>query len=201
MAQTTVDGFDLSPTASATDAADAAGSTDKPAQALASKPKPAKPVDPTMVVAPRAIDPRVAWQLQSMMRDVGQRGTATDAKVLGREDVGGKTGSTNDHRDAWFSGFGGRYVTTVWVGRDDFKSLGYREYGGKAALPIWINYMKAALKDEPARDLDPPQGMVQVKANGVVEWLKVEDEERMQSELEAIPEADVQPDEEAFDIF
>ena len=201
VAQTTVDGFDLSPTASATDAADAAGSTDKPAQALASKPKPAKPVDPTMVVAPRAIDPRVAWQLQSMMRDVVQRGTATDAKVLGREDVGGKTGSTNDHRDAWFSGFGGPYVTTVWVGRDDFKSLGYREYGGKAALPIWINYMKAALKDEPARDLDPPQGMVQVKANGVVEWLKVEDEERMQSELEAIPEADVQPDEEAFDIF
>ena len=198
VAQTTVDGFDLSPTASATDAT---GSTDKPAQALASKPKPAKPVDPTMVVAPRAIDPRVAWQLQSMMRDVVQRGTATDAKVLGREDVGGKTGSTNDHRDAWFSGFGGRYVTTVWVGRDDFKSLGYREYGGKAALPIWINYMKAALKDEPARDLDPPQGMVQVKANGVVEWLKVEDEERMQSELEAIPEADVQPDEEAFDIF
>ena len=201
VAQTTVDGFDLSPTATATDATDAAGSTDKPAQALASKPKPAKPVDPTMVVAPRAIDPRVAWQLQSMMRDVVQRGTATDAKVLGREDVGGKTGSTNDHRDAWFSGFGGRYVTTVWVGRDDFKSLGYREYGGKAALPIWINYMKAALKDEPARDLDPPQGMVQVKANGVVEWLKVEDEERMQSELEAIPEADVQPDEEAFDIF
>ena len=201
VAQTTVDGFDLSPTASATDATDAASSTDKPAQALVSKPKPAKPVDPTMVVAPRAIDPRVAWQLQSMMRDVVQRGTATDAKVLGREDVGGKTGSTNDHRDAWFSGFGGRYVTTVWVGRDDFKSLGYREYGGKAALPIWINYMKAALKDEPARDLDPPQGMVQVKANGVVEWLKVEDEERMQSELEAIPEADVQPDEEAFDIF
>ena len=201
VAQTTVDGFDLSPTASTTDATDAAGSTDKPAQALASKPKPAKPVDPTMVVAPRAIDPRVAWQLQSMMRDVVQRGTATDAKVLGREDVGGKTGSTNDHRDAWFSGFGGRYVTTVWVGRDDFKSLGYREYGGKAALPIWINYMKAALKDEPARDLDPPQGMVQVKANGVVEWLKVEDEERMQSELEAIPEADVQPDDEAFDIF
>ena len=198
VAQTTVDGFDLSPTAST---ADAAGGTDKPAQAVESKPKPAKPIDPSMVVAPRAIDPRVAWQLQSMMRDVVQRGTATDARVLGREDVGGKTGSTNDHRDAWFSGFGGRYVTTVWVGRDDFKSLGYREYGGKAALPIWINYMKAALKDEPARDLDPPQGMVQVKANGVVEWLKVEDEERMQSELETIPEADAQPDEEAFDIF
>ncbi len=52
-----------------------------------------------------------------MMRDVVQRGTGTPAKVLGREDVGGKTGSTNDHRDAWFSGFGGPYVTTVWVGR------------------------------------------------------------------------------------
>ncbi len=70
-------------------------------------------------------------QLVSMMRDVVQRGTGTAAKVLGREDIGGgKTGSTNDHRDAWFSGFGGPLATTVWVGRDDFKSLGYREYGG-----------------------------------------------------------------------
>jgi penicillin-binding protein 1A len=154
-----------------------------------------------MVVAPRAIDPRVAWQLQSMMRDVVKRGTATDARVLGREDVGGKTGSTNDHRDAWFSGFGGQYVTTVWVGRDDFKPLGYREYGGKAALPIWIGYMKAALKDQPARDLEPPAGMAQVKANGVVEWLKVEDQERLQSELDSIPEQDSQPGEDAFDIF
>ena len=145
VAQTKVDGFDFGPTGgTATDAGSTADAA-KPATATATKPKPAKPVDPTMVVAPRAIDPRVAWQLQSMMRDVVQRGTATDAKVLGRADVGGKTGSTNDHRDAWFSGFGGPYVTTVWVGRDDFKSLGYREYGGKAALPIWIGYMKTAL--------------------------------------------------------
>ena len=196
--QTRVDGFDLSPTGSApADAGDAA----KSAQTATSKPKPSKPADPTMVVAPRAIDPRVAWQLQSMMRDVVKRGTATDARVLGREDVGGKTGSTNDHRDAWFSGFGGQYVTTVWVGRDDFKSLGYREYGGKAALPIWINYMKVALKDQPARDLEPPEGMVQVQANGVVEWVKAEDQERMQSEFDAMPEEDAQPSEEAFDIF
>ena len=101
------------------------------------------------VLAPRAIDARVAYQLVSMMRDVVLRGTGTAAKVLGREDVAGKTGSTNDHRDAWFSGFGGPYVTTVWVGRDDFRSLGYREYGGKAALPIWIEYMRVALKDQP----------------------------------------------------
>ena len=200
VAQTKVDGFDFGPTGGASaDAGTAAAA--KPATAATSKPKETKPADPTMVVAPRAIDPRVAWQLQSMMRDVVQRGTATDAKVLGRADVGGKTGSTNDHRDAWFSGFGGRYVTTVWVGRDDFKSLGYREYGGKAALPIWINYMKAALKGQPERDLEPPAGMVQVKANGVVEWLKVEDQERMQSELDTIQDQDAQPDEEAFDIF
>ena len=193
-----VDGFDLGPAAGASTPAPVA-SAGKPSEAP--KPREAKPLDPGMVVAPRAIDPRVAWQLQSMMRDVVKRGTATDARVLGREDVGGKTGSTNDHRDAWFSGFGGRYATTVWVGRDDFKSLGYREYGGKAALPIWINYMKVALKEQPERDLDPPEGMVQIKANGVVEWLKVEDEERMLSELDIAPEQDAQPDEEAFDIF
>ena len=61
--------------------------------------------------------------------------------------------------------------------------------------------MRVALKDQPLRDLDPPEGMVQVRANGVVEWLKVEDEERMLGELETLPEQDVQPDEEAFDIF
>ena len=197
-AATKVDGFDFGP-AGATAAAPAAqpGKDVQPAKPAAD----AKPVDPSMVVAPRAIDPRVAWQLQSMMRDVVRRGTATDAKALGREDVGGKTGSTNDHRDAWFSGFGGPYVTTVWVGRDDFKSLGYREYGGKAALPIWIGYMKVALKDQPERLPEPPAGMVEVRSNGAVEWLKVEDEERMRNELDIAPEEDAQPAEEAFDIF
>lgn len=100
-------------------------------------------------MAPRAIDERVVFQLVSMMRDVVLRGTATAARSLNRQDIAGKTGSTNEHRDAWFSGFGGPYVTTVWVGRDDFQSLGYREYGGKAALPIWIEYMRTALKDKP----------------------------------------------------
>ena len=195
---TRVDGFDLGPAGST---AAPAGDAAVPTQARTSKPSATKPADPTMIVAPRAIDPRVAWQLQSMMRDVVKRGTATDARVLGREDVGGKTGSTNDHRDAWFSGFGGQYATTVWVGRDDFKSLGYREYGGKAALPIWINYMKAALKDQPGRNLEPPEGMVEVRSNGVVEWVKVEDQERMQSEMDMQPEQETAADEEAFDIF
>src|SRR3546814_1031647 len=88
-----------------------------------------------------------------MMRDVVQRGTGTAARVLGREDVAGKTGSTNDYRDAWFSGFGGGVVTTVWVGRDDFRSLGYREYGGRAALPIWIDYMRVARSEEHTSEL------------------------------------------------
>ena len=199
-----VDGFNLGPTA----APDAA----KPE---ASKPKdePKKTAIDTrdMVKAPRAIDGRIAYQIVSMLRDVVQRGTGTAAKVLGREDVGGKTGSTNDHRDAWFSGVGGPYVTTVWVGRDNYKSLGYREYGGKAALPIWIDYMRVALKDQPISPNEPPEGMVKVSVSasgalvpgeggGIVEWVKAEDLERMQSYVDYGP-AETAPAEEEFDIF
>ncbi|MGV8943967.1 penicillin-binding protein 1A [Thermomonas sp.] len=214
VAQTKVAGFDLGPSASAPAPASAPTSTNAGAGKVAGSvtPAPAKPIDPDMVVAPHAIDPRVAYQMQSMMRDVVRRGTATAAKVLGRDDIGGKTGSTNDHRDAWFSGFGGPYVTTVWVGRDDFRSLGYREYGGKAALPIWINYMRVALKDQPERDPEPPAGMVQVSvgaggrllpgaSGGVVEWVKAEDLERMESYAEPDADPNAQPDEAAFDIF
>jgi penicillin-binding protein 1A len=149
-----------------------------------------------------------------MLRDVVLRGTGTAAKVLGREDVGGKTGSTNDHRDAWFSGFGGPYITTVWVGRDDFKSLGYREYGGKAALPIWIDYMRVALKDKPIQPNDPPQGMVKVTVGaggrlipggtgGITEWVKAEDLERMQNDIDYGPstQQQTQDSEESYDIF
>jgi penicillin-binding protein 1A len=210
VAQTKVAGFDLGPTAGTPVLTAPTATSGKPPATPA--PAPAKPVDPDMVVAPRAIDPRVAFQMQSMMRDVVRRGTATAAKVLGRDDIGGKTGSTNDHRDAWFSGFGGPYVTTVWVGRDDFRSLGYREYGGKAALPIWINYMRVALKGQPERNPDPPTGMVQVSvgaggrllpasSGGIVEWVKTEDLERMESYSEPDVDPNAQPDEEAFDIF
>ena len=141
-ASNVVAGFDLGPAAPAP-------APRRQATSQGAAPSRAATLPADAVLAPRAIDERVAYQLVSMMRDVVQRGTGTAAKVLGREDVGGKTGSTNDHRDAWFSGFGGDIVTTVWVGRDDFRSLGYREYGGKAALPIWIDYMRVALKDQP----------------------------------------------------
>ncbi|MFN3704151.1 penicillin-binding protein 1A [Thermomonas sp.] len=200
----TVDGFNLGP-AGAAPAPTPTQPSGTPAQAAA-------PLAPGQPVAPRAIDPRVAWQLASMMRDVVKRGTATAARVLNREDVGGKTGSTNDHRDAWFSGFGGPFVTTVWVGRDDFRSLGYREYGGKAALPIWISYMQTALKDQPERLPPPPAGMVQVSVSangrllpggegGIVEWIKAEDLQRMEEDALTEPETDAAPAEESFDIF
>ena len=200
----TVAGFDLGPAASTRPAA----TDDEP---KAGDRAPTTELPEGAVVAPRAIDARVAYQMVSMMRDVVQRGTGTAAKVLKREDVGGKTGSTNDHRDAWFSGFGGPFVTTVWVGRDDFKSLGYREYGGKAALPIWIEYMRVALEDQPIARNEPPDGMVKVSVGangqliedgggGIVEWVKAEDLERMEAYVDYGPSDEV-PAEEAFDIF
>ena len=198
-----VDGFNFGAAAPASPPAQTPSS-----EAVVADAKPAAP-PPSGKVAPRAIDERSAYQLVSMMRDVVQRGTGTAAKVLEREDVGGKTGSTNDHRDAWFSGFGGPLATTVWVGRDDFQSLGYREYGGKAALPIWIDYMRVALKDQPIAANEPPAGMVRVyvdnaghmstEGGGLAEYVKVEDLERMRNNLDFLgPE---QSDEEAFDIF
>jgi penicillin-binding protein 1A len=205
-----VDGFNLGPAeqpkpAKPANPAGKAGEVGPPAAAAEPGPPPAD-----TVLAPRAIDPRVAYQIVSMMRDVVQRGTGTAAKVLGREDVAGKTGSTNDYRDAWFSGLGGNVVTTVWVGRDDFRSLGYREYGGRAALPIWIDYMRVALKDQPIAPNDPPDGMVKVSvaangtlveggSGGITEYVKVEDLQRMQEYTDY--NADQSQDEEAFDIF
>ncbi|MGO1002911.1 penicillin-binding protein 1A [Lysobacter sp. CA196] len=214
---TVVDGFDLGPAGGSADTAKPDPKKPDP-KAKKAEDKPAAPKKEltaaekaSMNLAPRAIDDRIAYQIVSMLRDVVKRGTGTAAKVLGREDVGGKTGSTNDHRDAWFSGFGGPYVTTVWVGRDNYKSLGYREYGGKAALPIWIDYMRVALKDQPLAVNEPPQGMVKVSvagngalipdgAGGVIEWVKAEDLERMQTYTDYGNEESA-PSEESYDIF
>jgi penicillin-binding protein 1A len=176
---------------------------------------PADQVGPQeLALAPRAIDERTAYQASSMMRDVVLRGTATAAKVLERADIGGKTGSTNDHRDAWFSGFGGDLATTVWVGRDRFESLGYKEYGGKAALPIWISYMGAALKGVPLKDDTPPNGIVVVSVNrntgglvpegtpgALVEYFKSEDYDRVVAAGYNPSDMGEQAEDEAFDIF
>ena len=163
-------------------------------------------------LAPRAIDARTAFMIQSMLRDVVQRGTGRAATAIGRPDIGGKTGSTNDYRDAWFSGFGGDLVTTVWVGKDDFSTLGRGEYGGKAALPIWIGYMDAALKDVPLYDPEPPTGLVTASVDAISgrlvpegtpgsvrDYIKREDYDRISAQG-----FDVEPvlsNEEAFDIF
>jgi penicillin-binding protein 1A len=113
--------------------------------------------------APRAIEATNAYQIVSMMRDVVRAGTGRKAMALGRSDLAGKTGTTNDQRDAWFSGYNGDIVTTAWVGFDDQRPLGARETGAAAALPMWIDYMRVALKDRPEHNLDPPRGMVTVR--------------------------------------
>jgi penicillin-binding protein 1A len=126
---------------------------------------------PTVVLAPYTVDERNTFMISDMMLDVVKRGTAMEARVLNRADVGGKTGSTNDHRDAWFSGFGGDLVTTVWVGKDNYQSLGSGEYGGRAALPIWINFMRTALNGVPLKNMTPPAGLTK-STNG--DYLKAE---------------------------
>lgn len=111
--------------------------------------------------APLAIDPRNAYIMTSMLGDVVRYGTAARAMSLGRRDLAGKTGTTNDVIDAWFAGFSQRnLVAIVWVGYDQPKPLGGSESGGHAALPIWMNYMAQTLKGVPERPLQAPQGMV-----------------------------------------
>lgn len=114
-------------------------------------------------IAPRVVDPRAQFQLYSMLQDVIRRGTATRARELNRTDIAGKTGTTNDQKDAWFSGFNPKIVTTVWVGFDQPQNLGRAEFGGTAALPIWIDYMRVALKDSPQTPPRIPDGIATVR--------------------------------------
>ncbi|WP_440455223.1 penicillin-binding protein 1A [Psychrobacter sp. ASPA161_9] len=99
--------------------------------------------------APRILKPRVAYEMADILRDVVQRGTAVRAKALGRNDIGGKTGTTNEAKDAWFAGFHPTSATVVWMGFDQPSTLGRREYGGVAALPVWMDFMRAQLKNKP----------------------------------------------------
>jgi penicillin-binding protein 1A len=113
--------------------------------------------------APRVISARNIWLMNSLMRDVIKRGTGRRALQLGRKDLAGKTGTTNDQRDAWFSGFNPSIITTVWVGFDRLEPLGRRETGARAALPVWIDYMREALLDRSEEFLDQPEGLVTVR--------------------------------------
>ncbi len=120
---------------------------------------------PAIIPAPRVIDERVVYIMDSMLKDVVIRGTATKAKVIKRSDIAGKTGTTNQATNAWFSGYGGGLVTTAWVGFDQVSTLGAREFGGTAALPIWIDYMKVALEGRPEVHMTRPEGLVTTRIN------------------------------------
>ena len=110
----------------------------------------------------RVLDPRNAFVMDSMMRDVVRSGTgALAGQRLPRSDLAGKTGTTSDAVDGWFAGYGGNLVAVAWMGYDDPKSLGGREFGATAALPIWIQYMREALKGKPESQLPVPPGLLQ----------------------------------------
>jgi penicillin-binding protein 1A len=108
----------------------------------------------------RVIDPRNAFMMDSMLRDVTIYGTAAKASVaLKRQDLAGKTGTTNEYVDAWFCGYQMTVSACAWVGFDQPKKLGDKETGGAAALPIWIGYMGRALKDVPVQTPTMPEGI------------------------------------------
>ena len=107
----------------------------------------------------RVLSPQTAYLMVSMLRGVTISGTASLVKKMGRTDLAGKTGSTNDYTDAWFIGFNPTYTTGVWIGHDTRTTLGKKEFGGKAALPVWIEYMAYALRNESPRSWSPPSGI------------------------------------------
>jgi penicillin-binding protein 1A len=115
--------------------------------------------------AERAIDPRNAFIMTTLLREVVTSGTATRALDLKRKDLAGKTGTTNENVDAWFCGFNAAEVGIAWIGYDQPRSLGTNETGGVAALPIWISYMQRALKGVPEQTLEAPTGVVSLRIN------------------------------------
>jgi penicillin-binding protein 1A len=115
------------------------------------------------VLAKRIMDERTHFLMNNMLQDVIKRGTGKRALALQRNDLAGKTGTTNDQKDAWFSGYNRDLVTSVWVGFDQPKPLGRWAFGSNTALPVWIDYMGAALTNKPQRPFPQPAGIVNVR--------------------------------------
>jgi penicillin-binding protein 1A len=113
--------------------------------------------------APRIMDGRVNYIMNSILRDVVLRGTGRRALELGRGDIGGKTGTSNDEHDAWFNGFNYKYAASVWVGFDTDQPLGSGEAGSRAALPLWIDYMREALQGVPEKLPEQPEGLATIR--------------------------------------
>jgi penicillin-binding protein 1A len=126
---------------------------------LLAQAQPAKAGDPNL----RVLDVRNAFIMDSMMQDVTRSGTAARAATLGRKDLAGKTGTTNDHVDAWFAGYQAEIVGVAWIGFDQPKKLGANETGALAALPIWMGYMGRTLKGVRESRQPVPDGVISVR--------------------------------------
>jgi penicillin-binding protein 1A len=114
-------------------------------------------------LAPKVMDERVNYIMYTLLQDVIKRGTGKRALALNRNDLAGKTGTTNDQKDAWFSGYNNKLVANVWVGFDSPRTLGKSAFGSNTALPIWVNFMKTALEDVPNAPLKRPDGLVSMR--------------------------------------
>jgi penicillin-binding protein 1A len=119
--------------------------------------------EPEILLAPRILDERNAYIMNSMLQDVIKRGTGRAARRLQRNDLAGKTGTTNDAADTWFNGYNLSLVTTVWVGFSNHDPLGARAYGSNTPLPIWIDLMEEGLAGVPELAPDQPPGLVTMK--------------------------------------
>jgi len=163
--------------------------------------------------AEQVISAQNAYIVRSMMMDVIRRGTGKKAMELGRSDLAGKTGTTNDQRDAWFSGYNDHLVTTVWVGFDNFEPLGRAEVGGRAALPIWIEFMGEALEGVPDQPPTMPPGVVQARIDpdtgllaaldnpgGIMEIFQTGRLPEMEERLQGVT-ADGESEEDPYDIY
>jgi penicillin-binding protein 1A len=121
-------------------------------------------------LAPRVISPQNAWLMGDIMHDVTTHGTARRTQALGRDDLAGKTGTNGtagDIKDNWFSGYTGELVASVWVGHDDYQSLGANEEGSTTAVPIWMQYMGKALEGTPSSRMPRPGGLVDVRVSKI----------------------------------
>ncbi|MFK0570940.1 penicillin-binding protein 1A [Endozoicomonas sp.] len=114
-------------------------------------------------IAKSVMSPQINYIMNDIMNDVIWKGTGRRARALKRHDIGGKTGTTNDSKDAWFVGFNPDILTAVWVGMDDYSTLGRWEYGANAALPTWLEYMHTALDGKPEHKRSQPEGLVTLK--------------------------------------
>src|SRR5690606_41092515 len=121
---------------------------------------------PRLRVAPQAITPQKAYLVADMLQDVVRRGTGAAAyRALRRGDLAGKTGTSNDRRDTWFAGFNGDVAAVAWVGFDQDRPLGGNEQGGLTAIPMWTEFMRAALEGLPEHRVERPPGIVEVRIN------------------------------------